>query len=237
MSTRKIILQRYGNLLKQESLVTMHDKILPHSFVLEAPEPFPGYFSYYSEIPSDTKPLYIYLVLNKLYTLEEITRATLNIKHGFTANFNAAAGTVNMFNKDYDIIRVRHLDTFDQIKQLQEGYVSEGIELKKKTSEVEGLGIIRLKKFFTLEEIEEGVYFDLDEKDHGYFTIPRKLAWDEFEEITQKVKHNWDFSKFDAAVGHIHQDFGIRDMVRIYNPNIDREYLMGIRQKYLERIK
>ncbi len=237
MSTKKIILQRYGNLLKQESLVTMQDKILPNTFVLEAPEPFPGYFSYYSDMPSDSKPLYIYLVLKKLYTLEEVTRATQNIKKYFSANFNAAAGTVHLYNKDYHIIRVRHLDKFDQVIDLQACYMDEGIEFKKKPKNIAGYGVIRLKKFFTLEEIDDGVYFDLDEKDHGYFTVPNKLTWKYFEDLTTKVKHNWDLSKFDAAVGHIHQNFGIIDMVRIYNPNIDRDYLIGIRKKYLERIK
>ena len=215
----------------------MHEKILPNTFVLEAPEPFPGFFSYYSDIPSDTKPLYIYLVLKKLYTLEEVTRATQNIKKYFSTNFSAAAGTVHLYNKDYDIIRVRHLEAFDQIKDLQAGYMDEGIEFRKKPKNITGQGIIRLKKFFTLEEIDEGVYFDLDEKDHGYFTVPHKLTWKYFEDLSLKVRQNWDLSKFDAAVGHFHQDFGVVDMVRIYNPNIDREYLMGIRKKYLERIK
>ncbi len=237
MSQKKLILERYGNLLKQESLVTMEDKILPNTFVLEAPEPFPGYFGYYSDIPADTKPLYIYLVLDKLYTLEEITRATENIKKYFNANYSAAAGTINIYNKLHHVIRVRHLDHFDQIQDLQACYLDEGIAFKKKPKKVEGQGIIRLKKFFMLEEIEDGVYFDLDEKDHGYFTIPHKLTWKYFEDITQKVRHNWDYSNFDAAIGHIHQNFGIRDMIRVYNPSIDRNYLLDIRKVYLDRIK
>lgn len=237
MSSQKIILQRYGNLLKQESLVTMHKKTLPNTFILEAPEPFPGYFGYYSDIPSESKPLYIYLVLKQLYTLEEITRATINIKKYFATNFSAAAGTIHIYNKDYDIIRIRHLDSFDQIQDLQSCYLDEGIELKKKPKDIVGKGIIRLKKFFTLEEIQEGVYFDMDEKDHGYFSIPHKLSWKYFEDLTRKVKNNWDLSNFDAAIGHIHQDFGIIDMIRIYNPKINKEYLLGVREKYLERIK
>jgi len=237
MSQKKLILQRYGNLLKEESLVTMNDKILPNTFVLEAPEPFPGYFGYYSDIPSDSKPLYIYLVLSKLYTLEQITRATQNIKKYFSAQFSAAAGTVNIYNKLLHVIRVRHLDSFDQIPDLQYGYLDEGLELRKKPKNIEGSAIIRLKKFFMLEEIEDGVYFDLDEKDHGYFTIPHQLTWKHFEDITKKAKNNWNASIFDAAIGHIHENFGIRDMIRIYNPNIDKNYLLDVRKLYLDRIK
>ncbi len=88
-----------------------------------------------------------------------------------------------------------------------------------------------------LEKIDDGIFFDLDEKDHGYFTIPHKLTWKHFEDITQKVKHNWDHSTFDAALGHIHENFGVVDMIRIYNPNINRNYLIDVRKLYLDRIK
>ena len=82
--TSSDILERYGNLLKSEQLVTMDDKIMPNTFVLEAPEPFPGFFNYYSESPMDSKPLYVYLVVDKLYTLEEVTRARVNIEKIFS---------------------------------------------------------------------------------------------------------------------------------------------------------
>ncbi len=236
MSTNNII-ERYGNLIKEESLVTMEDKILPNTFVLEAPEPFPGFYSYYSDAPSDSKPLYVYLVLNKQYTIEETTRATQNIKDYFKTNFSAAAGHIDIYNEQFEILRIRHLDSYDQIMDLQACYKDEGIEFKKKPKSIQGKGIIRLRKFFTLEELGDDMFFDVDEKDHGYFTIPRKLKWKEFEEITKKVKNNWDFSNFDAAVGHFHKNFCICDMIRIYNPKIDREYLEAAKKKYLERIK
>ena len=114
MSTNNII-ERYGNLIKEESLVTMEDKILPNTFVLEAPEPFPGFYSYYSDAPSDSKPLYVYLVLNKQYTIEETTRATQNIKDYFKTNFSAAAGHIDIYNEQFEILRIRHLDSYDQI--------------------------------------------------------------------------------------------------------------------------
>ena len=100
-------IERYGNLLKQETLQLLEDQILPNTFVLEAPEPFPGFYDYYSEHPKDTQPLYIYLVVRKLYTLEEITRATQNIRKYFQDDFNAAAGLVHLYNKEFNIIRDR----------------------------------------------------------------------------------------------------------------------------------
>ena len=230
-------IERYGNLLKQESLRTLDDQILPNTFVMEAPEPFPGFFDYYSDHPVDSRPLYVYLVVKQLYTLEEITRATQSIRKYFQGDFNAAAGVVNIYNKEYHVVRVRHLQDYSQISELQQCYVDEGIEFRKKPGgKPDGPAIIRIKKFFILDEKHPGVYFDVTEKDHGYFTIPKKLNWKLFEDITKKVKFNWERPAFDAAIGHFHVNFGIQDMIRIYNPKMDPEYLMEVRRMFMERL-
>ena len=231
-------IERYGNLLKQENLSTLEEKIWPNTFVLEAPEPFPGFFNYYSDHPVDCKPLYIYLVLKRLYSLEEITRATQNIREYFDGNFNATPGVVHIYNRKFDVIRVRHLDNFSQIQDLQASYIDQGIEFRHKPMrKVEGPAIIRIKKFFILDEIQPDVYFDVTEKDHGYFIIPKQLTWKHFEKITHQVKNNWDLPIFDAAIGHFHESFGIRDMIRIYYSDMNKDYLLKAREKYLERIK
>ncbi len=236
--TSNNIIERYGNLLKKEQLVVMDDKIMPNTFVLEAPEPFPGFYNYYSESPKDTKPLYIYLVIDKLYTLEEVTRARQNIKKYFPSYFHADAGTVTIYNDTHHVIRIRHLDNYDQIKDLQACFIDEGFEFKKKPSRnLSAEALIRLKKFFRLDEVENGIYFDLVEKDHGYISIPKFLKWKEFEEVTRKVKYNWEGSFFDAALGHFHHNFEIEDMIRIYNPKIDLEMLHKAQKKYNEQIK
>ncbi|WP_010664332.1 hypothetical protein [Marinilabilia salmonicolor] len=231
-------IERYGNLLKQENLRTLEDKIWPNTFVLEAPEPFPGFFNYYSDHPVDSKPLYIYLVLKRLYTLEEITRATQNIQKYFDTDFNATPGVVNIYNKQFDVIRVRHLDNFSQITDLQASYMDQGIEFKSKPNrKVEGPAVIRIKKFFILDEPEQGLFFDTIEKDHGYFLIPSQLTWKHFEDITRRVKFNWEKPFFDAAIGHFHVKFGLQDMIRIYYPEMSLGYLREVRKKFLERIK
>ena len=135
-------------------------------------------------------------------------------------------------------IRVRHLDNYDQIKDLQACFIDQGFVFKRKPSKnIEGLGLIRIKKFYYLQKIEEGVYLDRVEKDHGYIAIPNYYKWSEFQMLTQKVKYNWDGSFFDAALGHFHNDFGIVDMIRIYNPKIELKMLLEIKKKYYEQIK
>ena len=238
MSNERII-ECYGNLLKQETLVSMEEKTLPHTFVLEAPEPFPGYFGYYNYVPVEAKPLYVYFVLKHLYTLEEVTRAYQKIHKVFPANkMHAAAGTVIIKSDTFDVLRIRHLDSYDQVALLQSEFSALGFEFAKKPSRpMNETAIIRIKKFFILKEIADGIFLDMTEPDHGYFVTPRLLRWDEFEKITQQVKFNWEKSSFDAAIGHFHQHFEIVDMVRIYNPKVDLAYLSEVRDKYLARIK
>ncbi len=237
MTTPNII-DTYGNLLKAEELVTLSEKILPNTFVLEAPEPFPGFYNYYSETPGNQKPLYIYFVVDRLYTLEEITRARQNIKRYFPEPFDADAGTLSFNNKTYHTIRVRHLGNYDHIKDLQSCFLDEGIEFKKKPSKkIDTTAVIRLKKFFQLDVVGEGMYMDKVEKGHAYFAIPRHIKWSEFEEITKKARYNWDGTYFDAALGHFHKNFDIVDMIRIYNLNIDLELLQKIKEKYFEQLK
>ncbi len=77
----------------------------------------------------------------------------------------------------------------------------------------------------------------MTEKDHGYFIISKQLTWKYFADLTKKVKYNWEQSMFDAAIGHLHVNFGIQDMIRIYNPKMELEYLMNVRKMYLDRLK
>ena len=108
---------------------------------------------------------------------------------------------------------------------------------KKPGKKFDSKAIIRLKKFFKLCEFDDGLYLDEIEKDHGYISLPRYVKWAEFEELTRKVKNNWEGGFFDAALGHFHQNFDIQDMIRIYNPNINVDLLKDIKKVYYDHIK
>ncbi|HDR52369.1 MAG TPA: hypothetical protein ENN90_12225, partial [Mariniphaga anaerophila] len=67
----------FSNLTKQITIVSVEEKVLPGSLVFEALNQFPGY---YHETPTKPQPIYIYLVLDRQYPLEEVLRATQNIE-------------------------------------------------------------------------------------------------------------------------------------------------------------
>lgn len=229
---------KYGSLIKEETLVSIEKKILPNTFVLEATDPFPGYYEYYQGIPKDVRPYYIYFVTDRKYNLEEFTRITQNIMSVFGHRFHAAIGTIKIYNETYPIIRIRRLTEYDQIKELQSCYVKEGIRFRSQPgTPVKVKAIIFLDKFFALDKLEEGYFFDHVEPNHGYFIIPKNITWKQFELITKQVKYNIELLHFDASKGIFYENFKVYDMIRVYAENLTLELLKEICQKYIERIK
>ena len=229
---------KYGSLIKEETLEVIDSKILPNTIVLEATNPFPGYYEYYDGLQKDILPHYIYLVTDREYKLEEFTRATQKIMSHFDVKFHAAVGTITIYNDIYYAIRIRRLTSYDQIVALQKDFVNEGILFKTNGSiPHNSKAMIRLNKFFALDEISNGFYLDHIEANHGYFTIPQKLDWKQFEELTKKVKYNMEMLHFDVSLGFIYDNFQARDMIRVYAENMNLDLLKKIKTKYIERIK
>ncbi len=236
--TEKNIVVKFGSILKEETLEVIDSKILPNTVVLEATNPFPGYYEYYEGIQKDVKPHYIYLVTEKKCDLEEFTRATQKIMSYFEVDFHAAMGTITIFNDVYHVIRIRRLTKYDQIKDLQSCYKEEGICLKSNAAIPHNTkAMIQLNKFFSMEELEEGYFLDHVEPNHGYFIIPQKLSWKQFEHLAQQVKYNMEMFHFDASLGFIYDNFKAVDMIRIYAENLDLVLMKKIRAKFVERIK
>jgi len=229
---------KFGSLIKEETLVSIENKISPNTFVLEANNPFPGFYEYYQGIPRDVKPYYIYLVTDRKYELEEFTRATQKIMEYFGHDFHAALGSIKIYTDTFPVIRIRRLSEYSQIKELQACYIEEGIQFRAKPSKaVNAKAMIQLEKFFALDQLEEGFYFDHIEPNHGYFTIPKHVNWKQFEFLTKQVKYNIELLHFDASKGTFYDHFRVHDMIRVYTEELTLDLLKEIRQKYVERIK
>lgn len=235
MNTKNRI-EKYGHLIKIETLKSVSSQCIPGTLVLEAPEPFPGYKDYYSEHPLPCKPLYIYFVIEGFSSLEQVSRASQVAQGLFPVEFDAAFAVVKINHDEFHTIRIRHLDSFDQVPELQEIYQKAGIKFKKKTTEINGAAIIHLRKLFYLNTISDGVYLDAIELDHGYFTLPFHIDWMGFENLVQKVKFNWNITSSDYALAFFYSNNRIEDIVRLYNPNLTVEYLAEAKRQFLNRI-
>lgn len=231
MTSRRII-ETIGGLAKEESLITLTDNILPNSFVLETLEPYPGYHG--SNLPTDSKPISVFLITKKRYSTEKIFRVAHMIRKYFNHSFDAVPGSICIQNDIIPCIRIRYLENYQLIGELQKCFLSEGILFAKKRN-MKGEGIIQLRKHFVIEEIEEGILKDLDDSATYYLKINQQLKWKLFMQITQKIQNNVDNSNFDAALAAIYTK-DIIDVVRIYANNITIENLRQIREKYNQEL-
>lgn len=230
------IIERFGGLMKVERLACLEDEsLMPNACLLEAVAPFSGY---YNEVVGSTKPLYLYIILEGRYPLEKLVRATLDIKKKSGLNFDAVPGTVQLFEHTCDMIRVRNLQKFSDIRELQKLYAAEGFEFRKRIRHfTDEKGIITLRKFFYLEPLGEGMYLDKSQPHHAYFTIPRPLSFEEFQEVDKEAKYDVKILYFDAAYVWLYEDKVMKDLIRIYREDLTLEKLKAIRDRYLSIIK
>lgn len=225
----------FVNLTKNETVVALDEKIVPGSLVLESLNPFPGY---YHELPSDPGSMYIYLVLNKQYPLEDILRATQNIEKEYDWNFDAGKAYVSIGSTNLDAIRVRHLPSIDLVEKIQEAYANQGISFltnKKLSGKLEAR--TKIVKFLGLEKLEDGVFLNADDNTFAYIEIPKYLKPEAFSKVSMDVKYNWAGHEFDAASASFYIDGKLFEAVRIRSDKMDLAYLNDLRKLYADKIR
>ncbi len=226
-------IETLGLLTKEETLSTVKDNIVPNTFVLESLKPFPGYHG--ENLPADIKPEAVYLITSKRLPTEMVYRTSIKIQKFMSFPFNAIPGDITIYNDKYNCIRIRNLESYEIIQDLQRWFIDEGISFMKMKN-INAPCLINLKKLFTLELITGDIYKDLEDEHMYYLAIPREISWSLFKKITSSVVNNIDNSNFDAARAYIYFE-GITDFVRIYTMNPTIKRLEDIRDKYITEIK
>jgi hypothetical protein len=227
------IIETMGTIAKVEKLETLDNTILENTLVLEEIEPFPGYHG--ANLPSGYNPTAIYFVLKKKTSTIRIMRITQQIHKYFKPGFDGTAAEICINNDVLQCIRIRNLDSYSIIPELQKHYMHEGLKFMKNRN-IQGDGVIEIKKHFELEKLEEGVYKDLEDPLMYYLEIPTHLNWSLFLEITTSIKHNLDDLSFDGALGAIYMK-KITEVVRIFARDVGMEDLQKIRQRYIEELR
>lgn len=227
------IIETMGSIAKVEKLETLNNNILENTLVLEEIEPFPGYHG--ANLPTGYNPTAVYLVLRKKVPMVRIMRITQNIHKYFKPGFDGTVAHISINNDIFHCIRLRNLDSYATIPELQKDYMHEGLKFLKKRK-IHGDGIIEVNKHFELEKLEEGIYKDLEDPLMYYLQIPNHLKWSVFREITTSIKHNIDDLSFDAALGAIYMK-EIIEVVRIFARDMGVPDLQKIRQRYVEELR
>jgi hypothetical protein len=228
MANKKI--EVFVNLTKNDTVLALDQKILPGSLVFDSLNPFPGY---YHELPTDADSIYIYMVLDKQYPLEEILRATQNIEKQYDWDFDAGKAYLTIGTTNLDAIRLRHLPTIDLVEKLQEAYVNQGINFlmnKKLKGKLEAR--TKIVKFLVLEQLADGVFLNADDPTFAYIEISRFLDSEEFIQVSMDVKYNWEGHEFDAASASFYNQGKLYEVVRIRSDKMDANYLKAIQKLY-----
>lgn len=231
----KTLIQTLGGVAKAENLFTLDTHIMPNTFVLENEEAFPGYHG--KNLPGDTKPVFVFLITKEKYSTERILRINQKIRKYFNHPFDAVPGDICINNDNLPCIRIRDLDNYDLVEDLQKCFYSEGVRfLKKKTIRAEG--VITLKKLFNMEVLEDGYFKDNDDDSTFYFEIGKQLSYQEFASVIKNTKNNIDAEKtnFDAALAAIYTK-DVLDVIRIYSKGAELNFLKEIKEKLELEIK
>ncbi len=227
----KETIETIGTIEKIESIKSINFDDL----VLESLHPFPGYHG--TTVPDKTNPKSVFFVLKSKHTEEEIIRATQKVKEIFTTYFDGSPGTITVFNTTESCIRVKGLENYTFIPDLLKKYKDQGLSFQKGKTLKEYEGRIKIKKYFMLDELNDGIYMDRETPEMGYFEIPAKLDWDTFESITIDLKRNIEDNNFDVALGTIYRKSGLKDVIRIFDTNVCLGECLFLRKKYIDAIE
>lgn len=234
MTNTANIFETLGYITKKEILASIeHDT--GNALVLETRKPYPGYHG--TTIPDHLKPLSLFLVTDKKYTGEHVIRATMAVKRNYPDYFDAVPGQITVFNSMMPCIRIKDMASYKNILELISAYRVNGIDFMK-DKEIEPFeGLIKVRKYFSLNIFDTGLYHDIDIPTMAYFQVPAQISWELFEKITLHLKPNVEYNNFDAALGVFFTPKGVIDAIRIYHEKIDMNDIIYLRGKYLEEIE
>ncbi len=231
------IIERFGALTKEEKLSTVDLGLSTNKYqVYESRAPF---FNYYEDSPGFELGTHLYLELDGYHSFETILRATLEVRKSVQFKFFATLGYITYQNTTYEVIRLLGLNSYDHVAELQELYETQGVKFKKiHTRLADQMVVIRLEKFFHLNEVENGVYFfDEVQPNIGYFMVPDYISWDKFKKLTEEVKFETSLLFFDAATAYFYQNRQIVNIVRVFKNDNSLEKLIPIRERYLKLLE
>lgn len=239
METTKTI-SSIGYITKEESLRSYKSQQTHKQLILEGCDTYPGYYDLFERPRTkqellQTSFLYIVLKTNLKLCEDETIRVTQKIKKRNTNfTFDAVLGTIYLFNKIKTVLRLK-LNSVELLTEIISAYESYGLEFDKYRDIKEYTSIINLRKFIMMEEVEENIYQDANEKEVYYISINKQFDWNNFKEITKIIKTNCNYKNFDAALANIYCKDGIMDFIRIWDNEDNPEKIKEIKKLYYRK--
>lgn len=229
------IMQSVGTVTKKEQLAVVESEVNTKVLLLENQAPYPGYHG--STVPDSLEPDSIFAVTKLMYNDDRVIRCIQAVKkRAKYIDFDAAPGTLSLQNQNVNVIRFKSLPYIlvgDTIREFE----ACGIKFKRAKKVNPYTTLIRIRKFFKIKEMSDGIFQDNGDPCISYIQLPCMLRWATFEKITLSIKYNMDDSNFDAAQTSLYNDNGLVDFVRIYDKDGCSGKLLHIKQSYTEAIE
>lgn len=229
MTTKELI----GKVIIQENIDTVDENKIPKTFVINVPDPFKSYYSRFTDI---NKPISIIFVTKVQNSFESILRTTRKINATYNLKLTAAKCEISIGTRKLNGIRVKGINRYTEIATIQEYYHNAGFEFAKSEKFKDTDALIRINRFFNINELEKGFYQSQEENDVFYIEIPEHLSWDEFRTYTFEIKNNITDKSYDIAKGIFYTNAGITEMLRVVKPKATIDFLKEIQRKYIEKI-
>jgi len=221
------VLSAAGSITKKEYVCNTRIRSLKNYLVLESVDPFPeAHIRHKSRF---VKFYYVAIISDKLD--QDIKIAAKSAEGQMEEEVASALGEIRIGDKTYYSIRLRNISSH-MLPRLIKAYEYEGITMHPHEGNIHEYSWIHVRKFFHLEEIEEGIYTDLDDPYIGYLQLPRKIEWEELEAITEKVKIDTHYPNFDRALGTIFKKGEPTEVIRIFSSDMTEEVLKDISTSY-----
>ena len=223
------VLSTSGFIYKREIVRSIKIKSISDHLILESADPFP-------EVHHKDKaslPNYFYIAVDPCYLDQDIVHLAKYAERSIGEEIDTAVGDITLQDKKFTVLRIKNLKP-KLLSKIIEVYKEKGVKLYSFGRNINDSAIIHIRKFFYLEEIEKGFYFDLDENEKGYVEIPRKFNWNDFQELVHQVKKDCEYDNFDSAFGVISKHGVYQDIIRIYSPRLDEDRLLSIGKSFLK---
>ncbi|MGE5355718.1 MAG: hypothetical protein ACM3PT_05705 [Deltaproteobacteria bacterium] len=230
------IFETTGYTIKEENVDFLNHHVLANTMVINVSHPFPGFYG--TPVMEESKPRAVILVTKEKYSWEKILRTVSNINKFTDYKINGTYARVSLGNIYFEGIRIRGLNSYDEIPIIQHAFQEEGFRFMNARKYKDDQTVaIKLSKFYKIQQVAESIYLDMDTEHIHYILIPHQLNWELFRSITMKIKNNISNRNFDVVSGVFFMDKTVKDMIRVFKPGISLELLSEIKEKYYKEIE
>lgn len=225
--TREVV----GHIIKEEQISLIKHHLLPKTVVVNVDHPFPGFHGW--DVNFSSKPRSVIILTARLYSWAKILRAQTTYNKVGDKNIDASFAKILLGKTVYYGIRVKGLESYEQIPDFQKTLIDSGFELlKNKNIKTEKPVSIKISKFFNIKKLDDSIYADVCTKNMYYIEIPQYLSWESFRDITMQIKNNVSNNNYDVAKGIFYKDETVKDMIRLFKYNMPLELLQEIKKRY-----